>query len=68
MTSLLYAAMKGHLKVVEYLVNKGTEINEKNGNNMTSLHFAASNGHHNVVEFLVNNEADINEKDIDSFI
>jgi len=68
MTSLLYAAMKGHLSVVEYLVCKCTDIKEKNGNNMTSLHFAASNGHYNVVEYLVTNKTDINAKDIDSLI
>ena len=60
-TPLHYAAEKGHLHVVEYLVNQKADINEKNINGKTPLGLANDIGKHdkydkkrksNVVKFL----------------
>jgi len=63
MTPLHWAAINGHLSVVEYLVNQKADINAKDKDNWTLLHSAANNGHLSVVEYLVNQKADINAKD-----
>jgi len=60
------AAQKGHLSVVEYLVNQKADINAKDKNDWTPLHYAAQKGHLSVVEYLVNQKADINTKDEDN--
>jgi len=56
------SAQNGHLDIVEFLVNHGADINEKNNKNESSLHLSAQNGHLNLVEFLINHGADINQK------
>ena len=61
-TPLHFAAGKGHLRVIEYLVNQKADINAKNKDDCTPLHYAARNGHLSVVEYLVNRKADINAK------
>jgi len=64
MTPLHFAADKGHLDVVKYLVNQKTDINaQANGYSPgTPLHLASQNGHLDVVEYLVNRNADANAK------
>jgi len=62
MTLLHLAAKRGHLSVVEYLVNQKADINAKNETHSTPLHLAAERGHLGVVEYLVNQKADINAK------
>jgi len=59
---LHYAAEKGHLSVVECLINQKADINAKNDGGWTPLHYAAEQGHLCVVEYLVNQKADINAK------
>ena len=56
-TPLHWAALNGHLSVVEYLVNQKADINGKTENGSTPLHYAAQYRHINVVEFLKNNGA-----------
>jgi len=56
------AANKGHLSIVEYLVNQKADINAKNQDGNTPLHYAAANAHLSVVEYLVNQKVDINAK------
>jgi len=63
MTPIHYAAQRGHLSVVEYLVNQKADINARAKDDWTPLHYAAENGHLSVVEYLVNQKADINAKD-----
>ena len=48
--------------MVEYLVAKGVDINEKNKNKWTALHLAASNGKKDMVEYLIAKGADIHAK------
>ena len=51
-TPLHLAANKGHLIVVEYLVDHGADILSENINGEIPLHLASRRGHLKVVEFL----------------
>lgn len=62
-TSLHEAAKYGDLEVVEYLVEKGANVNEKDDDGYTPLHVAAKKGYLEIVEYLVEKGAKINEKD-----
>ena len=43
-TALQYASLNGHHQIVEFLVSKGANINEKNKEGRTELHIASCNG------------------------
>ena len=58
--TLLEAASKGHYQCLEFLINKGADVNETGPNGMTVLMCAAQNGHVDCVESLVNAGADVN--------
>ncbi|CAL1263953.1 unnamed protein product [Larinioides sclopetarius] len=59
--ALHLAAYKGHLTVVELLINNG--INNYSVNNgYTELHLAACEGHTDVVNFLISKGYNVNEK------
>jgi len=62
-TALYYAAMSGHIDIVQYLVKKGANVNLKNNIGQTSLHLAYFMEFHKVAKYLVDNGADINLKD-----
>jgi ankyrin repeat protein len=51
-TPLHYAAAKGHLNVVEFLVSKGANVNARNSSGATPLYLAKGFGRKEVVEFL----------------
>jgi len=51
-TALMYAAEKGHLGIVKYLVRHGANGNHANINLATPLIFAAQNGHVEIARFL----------------
>ena len=51
-TPLHFAAENGKLDVVEYLVQKGANINAKTGNGKTAYDLAVENGHWNVADYL----------------
>jgi len=62
--ALLWGSEKGHLNVVELLINKGADVNKKDAStNMTALMVAASEGHEKIVNLLVGSGADIHMKD-----
>ena len=72
-TALMGASGYGELEVVQYLINKGADINAKNDNGGTALMVASMEGHLAVVKALVEGKngllsmfskgADINAKD-----
>jgi Mg2+ and Co2+ transporter CorA len=63
-TALHNAAEKGHLKVVEFLLAAGANVNAELSNGMTALHWAAQNGHEEVVKaILTRPDAKLSVKD-----
>jgi len=62
-TPMFFSARYGHLKVVEYLIDHGANVNAKNSFNETPLHYSALNGHLKITEYLVYCGAYRNEKD-----
>ena len=57
-TALHRASVRGHLLVVQLLVECGADINAVDNWNCAPLHDAACNGHLQVVKFLVGRGAD----------
>lgn len=73
-TPLMYAVYQGNYKIVEYLVDKGTNVNQKNNEGKTPLHETAGytymgvdgyEGRKSILKLLIDNNANINEKDKD---
>ena len=53
------AIFKGHTQVADFLLSKGSKINEGSNFNQTPLHWAAFMGELGSVEFLINKGADL---------
>ena len=53
----------GHVHLVEFLLQKGAEIEARDKLLKTPLHYACENGHALVVKMLMDNNADPFEKD-----
>ena len=64
-TALHFAAWKGHLKIVEFLLDNGANENALNGAQWTALFFAASEGHLDVVEYLIDQNVNVELRDTD---
>jgi ankyrin repeat protein len=63
-TPLLFATMKGHKDIVEFLIENGADINVKYGaDGNTPLLFATRCEYKDIVEILLKNGADTNIKD-----
>ena len=63
--TFLYAAvLQGHLEIVEYLLQKGADVNTKNLEGFTPLHDSAYKGRVEMVRLLLAKGADANAKDI----
>ena len=58
-TPLYRAAAFGHLKLVEYLINKGANIEIKTKEHITPLYIAAQQDQFDVVQFLLSKNANI---------
>ncbi|PSN48140.1 hypothetical protein C0J52_23768 [Blattella germanica] len=55
-TPLTRAARRGHLECVQFLLDKGVDINlsgKFNCQTCTALHAAASNGHYSIAKLLI---------------
>jgi len=61
--ALTFAAEKGNLKVIRFLVAAGIDVNQKNGCDETGLHYAARLPDPSIINLLVTNGADVNIKD-----
>lgn len=64
-TPLHYAAKKGELEMVKFLVGKNATIDALANGAWTPLHYASEEGKYSVVVFLVENGADISKKNPD---
>jgi ankyrin repeat protein len=62
MDNLHSASQRGDLATVKRLVEKGKDINSKEGSYCTPLHHASGNGHLKIVKFLVEKGADKDPK------
>ncbi|KAI0537703.1 hypothetical protein GGR58DRAFT_513583 [Xylaria digitata] len=66
-TPLFYAAMNGHLDVVQLLLStKKANVNAGDRNGRTPLSWAAEKGHETIVRLLLQNGADVRIRDGDS--
>src|SRR5262249_18128957 len=62
-SALLAACRNGHLPVVEYLVDHGAHVNQRdNMRDKTPLTAAAFQGHHEIVKYLLEHGAEINDQ------
>ncbi len=59
-TALHYAGDAGHRAMVELLVSRNANVNDRSKSGYTALHIAAQKGFQSVAEALVNGRADIN--------
>ncbi|KAF2299301.1 hypothetical protein GH714_031416 [Hevea brasiliensis] len=64
-TPLHWAVDRGHLNVVEVLVERNSDINAKDNEGQTPLHYAAVCEREAIAEFLVKQNADASLKDND---
>ncbi|HNT28501.1 MAG TPA: ankyrin repeat domain-containing protein [bacterium] len=63
-TALMWAAQRGHLEVVKFLVQLGANVNAVDADRQEPvLMWATKKGHKEVVEFLIASGADVNQGD-----
>lgn len=67
-SALHIASSKGHLDIVEYLVDNNADCLLVNGTDMTPLHLAARDGQTHVVKFLLAKIEDIPERVLNDII
>ncbi|CAG2193036.1 unnamed protein product [Mytilus edulis] len=60
---LTAACREGHLRTVEMLLHRGSNINQTNKNGETPIHTACFGGHYSLVKLLIEKHADINKRD-----
>jgi len=63
-TPLHSAAASGHIKIVEYLLSKGADVNARNAVNQNPLLYAAYHGHAEIVNLLLEKGAEFKEQDM----
>lgn len=61
-TLLVNAACYGRKNVLEFLINKGANVNASDKMGFTAMHFAAQENHADIIRILLKNGADINAR------
>lgn len=61
-TALMFAAKEGHVKIAEYLLNNGADLDLEDDAGETAFTYAVIYGHKRMEEFLLNQAAKVNEK------
>lgn len=62
-TPLILAVLKGNATIVEWLLNKGANVNHQNAQGHSALQYACSKGWSDVVALLLKGGADVNVRD-----
>jgi len=63
-TCLMIAANNGHLDICRLLIDKGAQVEAKNGGGWTPLHCSADRGHVEIVRLLCDHGADVEARTI----
>ncbi|XP_022097468.1 ankyrin repeat domain-containing protein 60-like [Acanthaster planci] len=63
--ALCITAHRGHVAIVQKLIDGGANVHDKTPNGRTALHITAAQGKNNAVEVLLNNGATIEDPDND---
>jgi ankyrin repeat protein len=66
-TPILTASYVGHIEIIEYLIEKGADINSIGDHGLTPLLMAVYNGKFNAVKYLVEHGANINHRNIEKY-
>ena len=69
-TNLHRSILKNNIKLVEYFIKKGLNVNKKNKNGDTALHLAFKIGNYDIIQLLLENGASVkikNKKGITPF-
>ena len=61
-TNLHRSVLKNNIKFVEYFINKGLDVNQKNKYGNTPLHYAFKTGNYDIIHLLLENGANIKIK------
>ena len=61
-TALMRAALDGNTEKVKELIQRGTDINQRDDNGRTALMFAVINSHYETMRVLLESGADVNAK------
>lgn len=64
---LHWASDRGHISVVEYLLELKAQVNATDNEGQTPLHYACSCGHIDIVKLLVQHSADVSFKDVEGY-
>jgi ankyrin repeat protein len=66
LTALHVASEHGHLPIVDFLLNKGSDLDAKTarGQGEAPLHYACRNGHLHIVKLLLVHNASVSVKNI----
>jgi hypothetical protein len=59
---LMRATIRGHLEIVQYMVENGANLDLRSDDGNTALMFAAEKGNTAIVKYLVENDANINAR------
>ncbi|MBA3954126.1 ankyrin repeat domain-containing protein [Candidatus Dependentiae bacterium] len=61
------AALHGNVKLIQFLLDKGVDVNSKDSSNKTALHAAAQSGHLAAAQLLVKNGALVDAKTTENY-
>jgi len=62
-STLIHACINGNSKSIEYLIQYGANVNEKNLAGETPLMSLCKCGHTNLIQYFIKNNANVNDKD-----